>query len=217
MYSVFERNRQELLGPVLAASTSWDLAIKLLPGVDDTAREEVVAAVTQRLHNYVAGTMTLVDHSRRLLRGRSGTLVDEFSEKLATVLENPEIVFVQDLRNFMLHRSLPLIAHRLRLIGGAGDATQGRSDLLLQTADLLAWDNWTRSSRDWLDSQTEDVSLGPLVVKHSQLVYELNEWLLNSLTEENRRARADANKIIDERNAWFNRKPAPPTATESPG
>jgi len=44
--------------------------------------------------------MTLVDHSRRLLRDRSGAVVDEFSAKLATVLENPEIVFVQDLTKF---------------------------------------------------------------------------------------------------------------------
>jgi hypothetical protein len=55
----------------------------------------------------------------------------------------------------MLHGSLPLIAHRLRLRGGEGEATQGRSDLLLQTADLLAWAKWTRASRDWLESQTQ--------------------------------------------------------------
>ena len=61
-YSVFERNRQELLGPLLAPSSSWDLAMKLLPDVDDKARKELVAEATERLHNYVAGTMTLVDH-----------------------------------------------------------------------------------------------------------------------------------------------------------
>ncbi|HEY3947357.1 MAG TPA: hypothetical protein VGL78_19180 [Solirubrobacteraceae bacterium] len=97
--------------------------MKLIPGVDDKAREELLAEVTQRLHNYVAGTMTLVDHSRRLLRGRSGAVVDEFGAKLASVVENPEILFVRDLRNFMLHGSLPLIAHRLRLRGGEGEAT----------------------------------------------------------------------------------------------
>jgi hypothetical protein len=80
VYSVFERNRQELLGPLLAASSSLDLAMKLLPGVDDNARDEVAAEVTQRLHNYAAGTMTLVEHSRRLLRGRSGAVVDEFAQ-----------------------------------------------------------------------------------------------------------------------------------------
>lgn len=178
LHSVFERNRQELLAPLLAASSSWDVAMKLLPGVDDQAREEVVAEVTQRLHNYAAGTTTLVDHSRRLLRARSGAVVDEFGRQLAIVLENPEIVFVQNLRNFMLHRSLPLIAHRLRLSGGEAEATHGSSDLLLRTADLLRWDNWSRASRDWLESQTEDVTLRPLIAKHGQMMYELNVWLL---------------------------------------
>ncbi|MBV9050302.1 MAG: hypothetical protein JOY58_18685, partial [Solirubrobacterales bacterium] len=48
-------------------------------------------------------------------------------------------------------------------------------------------------------------------------VNELNAWLLNALTEENRSALAEANKIIDERNAWFNGEPGSPTAAESPG
>jgi len=96
----------------------------------------------------------------------------------------------------------------LRLSGGEGEATQGRSELLLETTDLLAWDNWKPASRGWLESQTDDVSLGPLIVKHSQLVYDLNIWLLDSLAEENRSALAEANKIIEERNAWFNREPA---------
>jgi hypothetical protein len=140
--------------------------------------------------------MTLVEHSRRLLRDRSGAVVDEFSGRLAAVVENPEIVFVQDLRNFMLHRSLPLITHRLRLTGGEGEVPQGRSDLLLRTEDLLVWEKWTRASRDWLQSLSWDVPMRPLIVKHSQLVYDLNVWLLNSLTEDNRHALAEADMII---------------------
>ena len=98
--TVFHRNTVELLTPLQAVSSSLDLALKLILGVDAAVRSEFNAEVTQRLHNYVAATMTLVDHSRRLMKERAGSVADKFDTRKTTLLTNPEVRFIQELRNF---------------------------------------------------------------------------------------------------------------------
>jgi hypothetical protein len=89
--TVFHRNRLKLLTPLQAVSSSLDLALKLVPGVDPAVGSELNAEMIQRLQNDVAATMTLVDHSRRLVRERRGRVVDEFGTRKTTLLTNPEI------------------------------------------------------------------------------------------------------------------------------
>lgn len=203
--TVFHRDRIELLTPLQAVSTSLDLALKLIPGVDPGVRAEFNAEVIQRLHNYVAATMTLVDHSRRLVRERTGGIAGEFSTRKTTLLTNPEVRFIQDLRKFTVHRSLPLLAHRLRLSGGSSAEARGESDMLLSVEDLLAWEGWGSATREWIEAQGGGMPLRPLIIEHSGLVYDINYWLLNVLSDENQAALAEANEIIVERNAFFNR------------
>jgi hypothetical protein len=203
--TVFHRNRIELLTPLQAVSTSLDLALKLIPGVDPGVRGEFNAEVIQRLHNYAAATMTLVDHSRRLMRERTGSIAEEFGARKTTLLTNPEVRFIQDLRNFTVHRSLPLLAHRLRLSGASSAEARGESDMLLSVEDLLAWDGWSSATRAWIEAQGSGIPLRPLIIQHSALVYDINYWLLDVLSDENQAALAEANEIIVERNAFFNR------------
>jgi hypothetical protein len=65
------------------------------------AREGYEAEVTQRLHNYVAGAATLVDHARRLMKGRTGKIANEFERRKLETIANPEVPFIKDLRNFV--------------------------------------------------------------------------------------------------------------------
>lgn len=203
--TVFHRNRTELLTPLEAVSSSLDLALKLIPGVDPGVRAAFNAQVIQRLHNYVAATMTLVDHSRRMMRGRTGSIAEEFGMRKTTLLTNPEVRFVQDLRNFTVHRSLPLLAHRLRFSGRSSVDARGESDMLLSVEDLLTWDGWDHGTREWIKSQSGGIRLRQLIIDHSGLVYDINYWLLDALSDENGAALVEANEIILERNAFFSR------------
>jgi len=211
--TVFHRNRIELLTPLQAVSTSLDLALKLIPGVDPGVRAEFNAEVIQRLHNYVAATMTLVDHSRRLMRARTGGIAVKFSTRKTTLLTNPEVRFIQDLRNFTVHRSLPLLAHRLRLGGGSSAEARGDSEMLLSVEELLAWDGWGSATCAWIEAQGGGIPLRPLIIEHGGLVYDINYWLLEVLSHENQTALAEANEIIVERNAFFNRTDRAEAAT----
>jgi hypothetical protein len=106
--AVLVRNLDELLA--LLARPTWDqtLAVELFQNMyRPDAREAYEEAVTQRLHNYVAGAATLVDHARRLMKGRTSAVAAEFERRKVEVIANLEVPFIKDLRNFVLHQAHP--------------------------------------------------------------------------------------------------------------
>jgi hypothetical protein len=184
------------------AAVDIDLAIELVQNVrEPKKRREFQAAAAQRLHNYLASTMTLVDHSRRLMRYRSGPIADEFNKRKSAVLSNLEVPFLQDLRNYTLHRTLPALSHHLSMNNVNTAAAEMTSEVELSVDTLQRWDGWTASSRSFLKTSVDAVQLRPVVRRHGELVYELNAWLLNALAEANEPALADANELVVERNA----------------
>lgn len=86
-----------------------EFAIELVQNTKaPTVRNAFTAALLRSLHNYLASSQSLVDHVRRVMRGRTGTTtVAEFSRRRDAVARDPAIAFFQDLRNFTLHRALP--------------------------------------------------------------------------------------------------------------
>ncbi len=200
--AVFTANWRELMALLQGASTDPDLAIELIQNVrEPTVRDQFQDQTTQRLHNYAAATMTLVDHSRRLLRDRNDHISQEFGVRLATTLDNPEVPFIQDLRNFMLHRSLPQLMHSLSMTNVNTPEAQMDSQVQLSTDELLEFKRWSPGSKGFLDAQAPALSLLPLITKHGQLVLSLNNWLFNALAADNASALVEVNELVVARNA----------------
>jgi hypothetical protein len=200
--SVFLRNWRELIALLERPAADANLAVELFQNMyRPDVREAFQAETAQRLHNYVAATMTLVDHSRRIMRDRSGSIAEELVERKSVLLSNPEVPFIQDLRNFTLHRSLPFLGHTVRVTDVNTPGQTITAEIELSVADLKAWDGWSAPVRAFLDSQGEAVVLRPLVRRHGELVASLNAWLYNSLAKTNEAALAEVNRLAVERNA----------------
>lgn len=151
------------------------------------------------LLNYVASAGGLIDHSRRIMRGRSGPIVDAFEERKAELLTHPEVPFLKDLRNFVLHHALPFIGNEIHLQPRSG--VIATSEIKLSTTDLLGGDRWTRESKAFIESAGDVVPLRPLIQRHSELMRELNLWLYEQLADANAPAIAELNELVVERNA----------------
>jgi hypothetical protein len=184
------------------ASTNSELAFELIQNVrEPTVRDQFQNQTTQRLHNYVAATMTLVDHSRRLLRGHKDDISKEFGVRLATALANPQIPLIQDLRNFMLHRSLPQLMHSLSMTNVNTPQARMDSQVQLSTDELLEFKRWSPGSKAFLVAQAPALSLLPLITNHGQVVLTLNNWLFNALAADNATALVEVNELVVARNA----------------
>jgi hypothetical protein len=202
LWAVFFGNLIELLALLERASTDLSLAVELVQNAHrPDVRDKFEAELAQRLHNYVAGTMTLVEHSRRIMRDRAGPTAEEFANKKAELLGNLVVPFIQDLRNFTLHRSLPFFRHNLSITNVGTPEQQFASELRLSVKELLEWDRWSAPSRRFLEEQGDAVALRPVVRQHGELLVAINFWLCHALTEDNKVALAEVDQLVVEYNA----------------
>jgi hypothetical protein len=202
VYAVLQPNRNELLALLDAPSADPALALELFQNVRrPVIRRRYEGSVVRALHNYVASATTLVDHSRRVMRGRSGAIVAEFDARKTALLTYGEIHFVQGLRNFILHRSLPFIGHVTTAMPQPGVIFA--SEIQLSVQDLLAWDGWKQLplAEEFIESHEDVVPLRPIIAKHADLVVELNLWLYEQLAAANEAALDEVNELMVEKQA----------------
>jgi len=145
--------------------------------------ETASAQISRHLHNYLASSATVVEHVRRIdLRG-SASLVAEYEQRKMQIVSSPEISFVPGLRNFTLHRSLPLLGYN--------------AGVQLSGADLLAGSRWSVEMRRYIASYGESIPLRPIVQQHHKLIYTLNTWLLDKLLPTGRAGLDEASELIE--------------------
>jgi hypothetical protein len=161
-------------------------------------RPSIIITARRMSHNYVAGSATLVDHTRRLMRGRGGAIAEEFERRKMDVVGNAEVPFIKDLRNFVLHRAHPFLGHTVTVANSQGPIT---GEIELSQADLLIWDRWSSPARTFIKDQGDKIALRPIVQHHGKLMIELHNWLHNELALANSSALEDTNRLVDERNA----------------
>ena len=197
--AVFVPNLDELFALLTQPTQDQQLAIELFQNVRrPDAREAFHAQVTQRLHNYVAGSATLIDHARNLMRPRTGRIADEFDRRKTEVVATPEVAFVRDLRNFVLHQANPFLGHTVKIMGADGPIV---GELELTSANLLTWSGWKAPARAFIKTQPKSFALRPIVRQHGGLMVTLHNWLHNELAKANAAALEEANQLVVERNA----------------
>src|SRR5687768_14922772 len=199
---VFRPNFYELMRLLDAPSKNEQLAAELVQNVRrPDVREVYEAALMRALHNHVASSRTLVDHVRRVMKGQTGYVADEFDARRAKLLEHGEVHFIHGLRNFMLHRTLPFVSHELS-ISDVNQPTQAfKAKVSLSAAQLLEDDSWSAPARTYVRDQPDDVDLRHAVLLHGDLVYRLNSWLYDALEDEAGAVVEELNRLVDEVNA----------------
>jgi hypothetical protein len=179
---IFIANGRELAALLAAASENQELALELMQNVRErTVADEFMAMVARALHNYVASSATVGDHSRRLMADRTGPIAEEFERRKQEAMKNPELPFIKDLRNFMLHRKLPFMGHSFQVTRTEDGKAAMRSEVRLSVGELLEWRDWKAPARRFLEALEEPITLRQLIERHEQLMRELNVWLLNEL------------------------------------
>jgi hypothetical protein len=200
VYAVVVPNRDNLLALLDRAASDANLAVELFQNVRrPVVRTRFEGAVMRALHNYVASASALVEHTRRIMRERSGPIVDEFERKKRDVIAHPEVPFIHNLRNYVLHHSLPFIGHEVRLQPQPG--VLATSEIQLSVRQLTAWDGWSTPARRFVESQGEVLVLRPVIAIHAELTVELNLWLYEQLVAANEPALSEVNRLVVERNA----------------
>jgi hypothetical protein len=135
--------------------------------------------VTRLLHNFLASAKTLVDHTRvfknEMYEGHE--FKEIYQGKLDRDLGKSEIVrFVQDLRNYVLHKQLPLAHAELSFKGGEGAVSDFDSTIKLDVNRLREWDRWKPESRAYLDTLDDKVQIQDVVERYETAIRAFYQW-----------------------------------------
>lgn len=182
---VYMGNKNELEHVLKALSHPDSLELRAVKNREK--HHQVLRDVVRRLHNVVAAVKTLVDHSRRIVSDLSvsDTFMEQYSSKVSESFGIPEHTFVQNLRNYALHYSLPPIVDTVHWeVGdtpGQGTIEMG---ITLEAARLLEWDKWNQQERaliaSWEDGKAPLIEI---VGSYSQTVESFYRWLFGALAE----------------------------------
>lgn len=151
------------------------------------------------LHNFIASAATLGDHTRRVANRRVGddawkTYQGEVDRIFA---DAPRSRFVKDLRNYMLHRTLPLAAGSFNYVKD-GPLTHA---IILHVPSMLDWDGWKPLARNYLDSIGDELDLHECLSAYFEDTQQFQRWFGRHVREVNREALNFAQEIADRGNA----------------
>jgi hypothetical protein len=135
--------------------------------------------VTRLLHDFLAAAQSLVEHTRVFKNKmyKSHAFKKVYQDKVDRELKHsPTVCFVQDLRNYVLHKQLPTASATLSLRGGGGTVKEVDNTIKLDVDELREWDKWKPESRVFLDSLDDKVQIREVAEKYEGAIRAFYQW-----------------------------------------
>jgi hypothetical protein len=135
--------------------------------------DALIDETSRLLHNLLASAQSLVDHTRviknRLYSDRD--FGNEYEIKLNQELKyHPVRMFVQKLRNYTLHYTLPILALQITC------SEDLNFSMRIDVETLKKWDDWG-SSKTYLDTLGDSCCIVALVNEYFALIQNFYDWL----------------------------------------
>lgn len=181
-HAIHIRNTAEVKQLLAAFYTNRELATEVIQNVRPSEVQEAFwDEMSQRVHNYLASSSTLIDHTRRFMSAYEGSrFEDEYGERVEQIRAAPVADVVKGCRNLMLHVSQLPIVTRLQFDRETGE----RSDIHLSTERLLEWDGWTAAARGYLSQiESGELDLLAAIEEYETLIENLYRWMYEQFEE----------------------------------
>jgi hypothetical protein len=152
--------------------------------------DQFLNEVTRQLHNFVAAAKTLVEHTRIIAREMyEGTdLWKEYETEIACrFVKNPLIQFVHKLRDYILHRKLPLTSAKLISVLNAS--------LLISVKEMRNWNGWTGLSREFIESANDEEKIEDIVNAYFDVIFAFHDWFHKRQLEFHKETFMEAEKL----------------------
>lgn len=185
-WNVFGRNAGELIGLLRSVETDVRSSLRLMqdpPAPEDEEEyrfhTEFWQQMDQRLHNMLSSAVSLVDHTRPLIKFYSHEA--DFSAEWATrsekVATSDRALFLRKLRNYLLHHGMAPLMQTLHLEPVSADEFD-HLEIKLSAAGLLAWPDWNAAHRKFISSFEGGPPLRQLTTAYAEDMQNLYMWLL---------------------------------------
>jgi hypothetical protein len=175
-HRVFSGNERELL-ELLRQYQRTGNTLHLWDRDDPERFDEFLNEVDRLLHNFLSAAATLRDHTRNLWQEYpSGDtyFASEYVRRRDEAFKNSTSAqFVQNLRNYLVHRRLPFIEGTIT-IQLPLELTTAR--MFLRRDELLAWRRWSPKARAYLRAAEEQIDLESVIAEYATAVHSFTKW-----------------------------------------
>lgn len=155
------------------------ISLELMSQTNRELLHQYQKEITRLLHNYIASTLSLIDHTRKHhteLYGHNN-LFPDYQEKIDTHFKfHPLSNFIKDFRQYIQHVSMPSLSSRLHWQRGAPDF---EISIRISVESLKKFSNWSSKSKEFIKSLDEDFDLLEVIIEHESHVKEFYEWFIN--------------------------------------
>jgi hypothetical protein len=179
---IFQHNYYELIQHLNFHNTP-KLSLKLMGQDNRHLLHAYQIEITRFLHNYIASSLSLIDHTRnhyRELYGKNELFPDYQIEIDKRFVNFPLSVFVKDLRQFFQHFQMPGLSSKLKYTRGASDFIMS---INLTLDDLNKFSGWKAKSKEYLASFEKEIDLKKLIEEYHKHVSDFYNWFIKRQNE----------------------------------
>ena len=181
-FGIYKKNYTDLARWVCAAqngSVLFEIKMQENGVTNDVFLEETL----RYLLNFLAGAKSLVDHTRNFM---DGTYCDtEMHHMWTNKIEKDVrccgiIKFMHDLRNYALHRKLPLVGLNVTCVVGGNSIDKS---IFINIHAMKDWIGWTSKSKKYINELGDAKELLWLIEEYDFQIDKLYRWFYESLVE----------------------------------
>lgn len=132
--------------------------------------------VVRHFHNFLASVRTLVDHTRVVMRSQSISEAHRAEYQKAVSKQfasDPLARFMQDLRNYMLHKTIPVTSFEL---AWQKDTDRTDSSVYVNLDKMADWQGWSLAGRIFIEANRPQIRMMTLVDNYEDKVRKFYEW-----------------------------------------
>jgi hypothetical protein len=176
---LFERNYgmlSELLSHIIENKEKHP---ELFNRINKWKTELLFKEIAFRLHNFVASSLSLIDHSRIVYRKafKEKGHFDVYQKKVNSDLkENGLIQFIQKLRQMCQHYRLPHISAEWKM-------KNSELSLYIKNNDLLQFDGWGNRAKSFIEESGERIDLLEVVNQYFEKIKAFHTWAKKEFSE----------------------------------
>lgn len=140
--------------------------------------------ILRQLHNFVAASLNLIDHTRNLyqeLYRDSGKFTDYPKKIRKEFVTDPLSQFAQGLSKYLQHNSPPEIVVEESFSQNAYEKPTPKKRVLIYTSDLVAFDGWNRMANKYMNKPAID--LLEMADSYRIKVFDFQRWFMDRQDE----------------------------------
>jgi len=183
-FSVFDGNYKSLK-KLMEMMKDPDVYMRVWDLDNPTNVELVQYDVVRRLLNYLSSAMSLKEHTRILINSlyQKTEFEAEYKIEIISIFKEKKVVgFIEELRNYSLHYSLPISIPKFSIQMDQDAETKVIEHYFyLDKKKLLEWSSWKAKAKPYLEEQIDEIDVETLIDEYYEIVSSFHNWLYEKI------------------------------------